>query len=410
MTNKMNALSFFSGCMGLDIGLEKAGIKTLLTCDFDKHCRETIRLNRPKLPILADILEYDSEMILSAAGLKEGESPDIIVGGPPCQAFSTAGKRKAFQDPRGNVFLYFLELIGKLKPKYIVIENVRGLLSAPLRHVPHAKREKDYKTSKHELPGSVMMLIVDQLESYGYSVNFNLYNSANFGVPQKRERVVILGTLNDKAIQYLKPTHSETGEFGLPLWRTFRSAVSGLKENEMKGLTFPEKRIKFYNMLKSGEYWKNLPSEELKIEALGKSYYSGGGKTGFLRRLDWNQPSPTLVTHPAMPATDLAHPELNRPLTVEEYKRIQEFPDDWKLSGSVIQQYKQLGNAVPVGLGYAIGRAIIDHSSNNEWDDSCYKNFSYSRYKNTDNMTWNAEMDKKIQHLEKQNKQFDLYP
>ena len=129
----MNALSFFSGCMGLDIGLEKAGINTLLACDFDKHCRETIKSNCANLPVLTDILDYDAKTIRAIAGLKDTENPDLIVGGPPCQAFSTAGKRQSFKDPRGNVFLHFLKLIGELQPNYVVIENVRGLLSASLR-------------------------------------------------------------------------------------------------------------------------------------------------------------------------------------------------------------------------------------------------------------------------------------
>jgi DNA (cytosine-5)-methyltransferase 1 len=396
----MNALSFFSGCMGLDIGLEKAGINTLLACDFDKHCRETIKSNCENLPVLTDILDYDASAIRAIAGLKDNENPDLIVGGPPCQAFSTAGKRQSFKDPRGNVFLYFLELIGELQPNYVVIENVRGLLSASLRHVPHAERGEHHKTTKEELSGSALMLITQILESYGYSVTFNLYNAANFGVPQKRERVVILATLSDRPMQYLRPTHAANGEFGLPEWTSFRSAVDGLKEKEMSGLTFPEKRLKYYKLLKSGEYWKHLPSEELKMEALGKSYFSGGGKTGFLRRLDWDLPSPTLVTHPAMPATDLAHPELDRPLTVEEYKRIQQFPDDWILKGSTIQQYKQLGNAVPVGLGHAIGRAILEHVNEKSWDASSYKDFPYSRYKHTDDITWNIQMDKRVRLLD----------
>jgi DNA (cytosine-5)-methyltransferase 1 len=404
----MNALSFFSGCMGLDIGLKKAGINTLLACDFDKNCRDTIKSNCANLPVLTDILDYDAKTIRAIAGLKDTEKPDLIVGGPPCQAFSTAGKRQSFKDPRGNVFLHFLELIGELQPKYVVIENVRGLLSASLRHVPHAERGEHYKTTKEELSGSALMMITKILQSHGYSVTFNLYNAANFGVPQKRERVVILATLSDRPMQYLRPTHATDGEFGLLRWTSFRSAVNGLKENEMSGLTFPEKRLKYYKLLKPGEYWKHLPSEELKMEALGKSYFSGGGKTGFLRRLNWDLPSPTLVTHPAMPATDLAHPELDRPLTVEEYKRIQQFPDDWVLKGSTIQQYKQLGNAVPVGLGHAIGRAILEHANEKSWDVSSYKGFPYSRYKHTDDITWNIQMDKRVRLLEGLTGNFEL--
>ena len=147
-------------------------------------------------------------------------------------------------------------------------------------------------------------------------------------------------------------------------------------------------------MLKPGQYWKNLPPE-LQKEALGKSYYAGGGKTGFLRRLAWDKPSPTLVTHPAMPATDLAHPTENRPLSIEEYKRIQEFPDFWQIEGSLIEQYRQLGNAVPISLGTAIGQLLMDSMNNREIKS--YKNFKYSRYKNTDEIKWENEFLQRCQ-------------
>ena len=127
----------------------------------------------------------------------------------------------------------------------------------------------------------------------------------------------------------------------------------------------------------------------MQKEALGKSFYAGGGKTGFLRRLAWNEPSPTLVTHPAMPATDLAHPVENRPLSVEEYKKVQEFPDDWQVEGSMVEQYRQLGNAVPISLGKAVGNLIISHIKNQKI--KTFLNFPYSRYRNTDDVTWMDE-------------------
>ena len=141
-------------------------------------------------------------------------------------------------------------------------------------------------------------------------------------------------------------------------------------------------------MLKPGQNWRDLPAN-LQKEAMGKSYYSGGGKTGFFRRLAWDKPSPTLVTHPAMPATDLAHPEEDRPLSIQEYKRIQEFPDDWILAGSLIQQYKQIGNAVPISLGYAVGKLINSMLQGLEIEN--YPNFKYSRYKNTSHTDWERE-------------------
>jgi DNA (cytosine-5)-methyltransferase 1 len=125
---KYKALSFFSGAMGLDLGIEKAGMEVLLACEADKVCKQTITLNKPGLPLIGDILDYTAKEILNIAGLKSSSEIDIIFGGPPCQAFSTAGSRKGFNDPRGNVFLKFIDLIIELQPKYAVIENVRGLL------------------------------------------------------------------------------------------------------------------------------------------------------------------------------------------------------------------------------------------------------------------------------------------
>jgi DNA (cytosine-5)-methyltransferase 1 len=156
----------------------------------------------------------------------------------------------------------------------------------------------------------------------------------------------------------------------------------------MEHLKFDEERLRFYRMLKDGQYWKHLPSIELQMEALGKSYFSGGGKTGFFRRLAWDKPSPTLVTSPTMPATDLAHPVEDRPLSIQEYKRIQQFPDDWILKGNLVAQYKQVGNAVPVGLGEALGNTLIDHLNGVKKDSTKFKSFPYSRYKNTKDDEW----------------------
>jgi DNA (cytosine-5)-methyltransferase 1 len=373
------------------------GIQQKLACEFDKSAAKTIEKNRPELPLIGDLLDYDVKQIRKISGLGAKQSPTLIVGGPPCQAFSTAGKRQAFNDPRGNVFLKYIELIGELQPKYAVIENVRGLLSASLEHVPLEQRSKTRSfTSPDQIPGSALNQVLKLLESFGYTVNFNLYNAANFGVPQSRERVILIAARGKKIVPFLTPTHSDVTDWNLPKWETFKSATKGLKESEMHSATFSEERLKFFRMLGPGEYWKHLPTEELKLEALGNSYYSGGGKTGFYRRLDWNKPSPTLVTHPAMPATELAHPEKDRPLSVEEYKRLQQFPDDWELQGSLVNQYKQLGNAVPVGLGAAVGRAVIDHIENRK-SKIDYSLFKYSRYVNTSAAEWRKEYYERVE-------------
>ena len=387
---KIKALSFFSGAMGLDLGLEKAGIEIILACESEKFIRDTIKLNKPNLKVLEDINKYSAQQIRKEAGLKSNEKIDLIVGGPPCQAFSTAGKRLSINENRGVVFLKYLELIKELNPTYFVIENVRGLLSVPLKHVPHEKRKGKLKTIEER--GGTLNYILNFLSDIGYKTSFNLYNSANFGTPQIRERVIIIGNKKEK-LPYLSPTHSENGEHGLKPWNTFKSAIKGLNNKEKEHLNFPKSRLKYYKKLKEGQNWKDL-SVELQKEALGKSYYSGGGKTGFLRRLAWNKPSPTLVTDPMMPATDLAHPVENRPLSIQEYKRVQEFPDDWKLSGSLRNQYKQIGNAVPVSLGKAIGKLIVNHALKKKI--KVINNFRYSRYVNTSDLDWSNSVNKKI--------------
>ena len=388
MKDKLPALSFFSGCLGLDLGLEKAGFRTVFACEFDKNCQQTIKKNKPSLPIVPDILDCDRFSIRKLAGLSAKERPSLIFGGPPCQAFSTAGKRQAFTDPRGNVFLKYIDLIGELLPDFAVIENVRGLLSASLKHRPLNSRGTELAyLDEDEVPGSALNLVLNRLKSFGYRYSFNLYNSANYGVPQIRERVFLIASLKGSKPPYIAPTHSDHPEFGLPGWVTFRTAIKGLRENKMTFTRFPESRLRYYRMLKSGQYWKDLASIDLQKEALGKSYFSGGGKTGFLRRIDWNRPCPTLVTSPTMPATDLAHPEKDRPLSIEEYKRIQQFPDSWNLVGDIASQYRQLGNAVPVGMGQALGRTLrllIEKKS----PSKIPQGFFFSRYKNTDQDSW----------------------
>ena len=185
---------------------------------------------------------------------------------------------------------------------------------------------------------------------------------------------------------FLIPTHSENGAYGLKKWRTFRQATKDLTVHTH--LNFPEKRLVYYRLLKEGQNWRHLP-EELQKEAMGKSFYAGGGKTGFLRRLAWDKPSPTLVTHPAMPATDLAHPEEDRPLSIQEYRVLQEFPENWQFTGPLIEQYKTIGNAVPASLGFAVGKLAMQLVNQAEIEQ--VNGFNYSRYKYTSDLEWRQQ-------------------
>lgn len=379
------ALSFFSGAMGLDIGMKNGGIPALLACEFNKYCRMTIDKNAPDLALIGDINNYEPEEILKLAKIPTGRKVDVIFGGPPCQAFSTAGARRGLDDERGNVFLRYIEIVEAIRPTYVVIENVRGLLSAPY----------PYGDATEPIKGGALCVILDRLNSAGYTMSFELYNAANFGAPQIRERVVMIGKIGSEKVPYLSPTHSETKEHGLSQWRTLGDALSELKEVHHDYIEFPEKRLKYYRMLKEGQYWKDLPPD-IQKEAMGSKLQLGGGKTGFLRRLNFSKPSPTLVTNPTMPATDLCHPTENRPLSVQEYGCIQGFPQDWKICGPILEQYKQIGNAVPIKLGEAIARTILADMSNSKLPQ--ISGYQYSRYKNTNDITWqrcmNAEIEK----------------
>lgn len=389
------ALSFFSGAMGLDIGMRNGGIEAVLACEFNKFCRMTIHKNNPDIGLIGDINNYSADEIYTMANLPKGHKVDVIFGGPPCQAFSTAGNRKGFHDERGNVFLRYLDIVGEIKPTYVVIENVRGLLST----------EYSYQGGE-PIKGGALQVIIDRLKEMGYTISFNLYNSAYFGAPQIRERVVIIGKLGSDKVSYLQPTHNQDGSEGLLPWETLKDALSLLPKNiKHHYVEFPEKRLKYYRILKEGQYWKDLP-EDLQKEALGKAYFLGGGKTGFLRRLSYSKPSPTLVTTPTMPATDLAHPTEDRPLSVEEYLCIQGFPMDWVVCGSVPEQYKQIGNAVPIKLGEAIAKIIIDDMNGIKYKPTKFK---YSRYVDTDDITWQNAMRKKISRQNPKFKQLTLF-
>lgn len=380
------ALSFFSGAMGLDIGMAQAGIHALLACEIDKYCRMTIETNNPDIALIGDINKYSAHDILQMAKIPEGRPVDVIFGGPPCQAFSTAGSRRGLDDERGNVFLKFLDIIGDIKPKYVVIENVRGLLSAAY----------PYGNSTKAVKGGVLLTILDKLKNFGYSVSFELYNAANFGAPQIRERLVIIAKLGDK-VNYLEPTNSNNPKYNLPEWKSIRDAFETLNSQSPTYISFPERRIKFYRFLKEGQYWKDLP-HDLQQEAMGNKLYLSGGKTGFFRRLAFDKPSPTLVTNPTMPATDLCHPTENRPLSTQEYACIQGFPNTWKICGPVLEVYKQIGNAVPIKLGEAIGRTIINDMKKTK--NNVPKDFKYSRYNNTNDELWLKNIEKSL----KQNK------
>lgn len=373
------AFSFFTGAGGLDIGLAQTGIHPVLVSDIDKHARKSISQNYPEAALIGDINSYDADKIYAYAKIPRNRQVDYVFGGPPCQAFSTAGKRRGYEDARGDVFIKYLDLIGDIKPRYAIIENVRGLLSIPAI----------FDSSETSIKGGVLLYALEKLKSFGYTVSFNLYNSANFNAAETRERVIIIAKLGSEKVDYLEPTNSEHSTLGLPSWRSFGEVVGDIKENDQHFIKYPEKRLKFIQDIPEGGNWRSLP-DDLQKQAMGKSYALSGGKTGFYRRLSFNKPAPTLVTHPTMPATDLIHPIEDRPLSVEEYARIQGFPDDWVIEGSLLDKYKQIGNAVPIALGEAIGSRIKADEAGIKINPK-FRDFKYSRYHHTDDLSWLTE-------------------
>lgn len=374
-----NTISLFSGAMGLDLGIEKVGFKIRVCVEKDKWAAQTIRANTSIPVIERDINDVHTDEILAAAGIGR-QDVTLVIGGPPCQAFSTAGKQKGFADFRGNVMLQYLRVVRDIMPEFFIMENVRGLQSAKLNSVPAEYAE--YEPIK-DVKGSAFHFMVAEFRKLGYSISHALLNAANYGVPEKRERIVVIGHRGER-VPIPSPTHSENGEFGTKKWNTLRNCIGDMEHRTDLHYTELRKRSRPYmKILKEGQNWRNLP-EDMAMQAMGKAYFLSGGKTGFLRQLKFDEPSPTLVTSPTMPATLLCHPTQLRPLSIEEYARIQQFPDSWTFNGRLETIYKQIGNAVHVGLGQAVGQQIMRFiNGQTSANEEARNKIPYSRYKNT---------------------------
>ncbi len=345
-------ISLFSGALGLDLGLERAGFQIRVAVECNKFAAETIRKNRPDIVVLEkDIREVTTKEVLDAAGLKPGE-PAVVTGGPSCATFSTVGQRGSLADPRGGLFREFVRVVREAKPRFFVMENVRGILSAAVKHRPLAKRGPGYPPlESEERLGSALKVILGALGRLDYRVVYNLLNTADYGVPQLRQRVVFIGSRHGEDVRLPEPTH------GSDEWVTLETALEGLDEADPEYTTLPKGKAKFLKLVPAGGNWRDLPPK-LQKAALGRAYDSWGGRNGFCRRLAWDRPSPALTTRPDSKATVLCHPDELRPLSVREYARIQQFPEHWQFAGGVPQKYKMIGNAVPLGLGKAVGDVL----------------------------------------------------
>lgn len=344
--HKYSVLELFAGAGGLALGLAQSGLECLALNEIDKWACKTLRENRPNWNILeGDVKDFDFS--------KYKNSIDVVTGGFPCQAFSYAGKKLGLNDARGTLFYEFARVVKQTQPKICIGENVKGLLN-------HEK-------------GNTLDGMISVLDEIGYRVvtPVQVLKAINFNVPQKRERLILVGIRKDilEEFEYPKPS---TNIFNLK---------DALKKGELydsdvpnsEGAKYPDHKKEVLDLIPPKGYWRDLPLE-IQKSYMKKSFYLGGGKTGMARRIGWDEPSLTLTCSPAQKQTERCHPDETRPFTVREYARIQTFPDDWIFSGSVSQQYKQIGNAVPVNLAKEIGYAIIKFL--NRFSENSQENFS----------------------------------
>jgi len=371
-------ISLFTCGMGMDIGFEKSGFDTVYTNDIARFACDTIKKNKDGVICdHGDIANIPSSEILKKCNLKKGEI-DVVIGGPPCQSFSTAGKRKGFDDKRGIALLEFIRIIRDVNPKFFVFENVPGLKSMSKKHIGFYERSSMDKSelSHDQKYGSLFEEILTQFSGLsGYKIHWEILNAADYGVPQKRKRLVLIGSrvLDPKEIfnQIRKEATfadpSVAAEEKKKPWKTLRDGLSGLIDEEKERIKFPSWG-KYLKHIPPGGYWKDLP-KNVRKEAMGRAADTDdpkrkgkqGGRTGFFRRLSWDLPAPTLVTSPSQLATCICHPDEDRPLTVKEYARLQGFPDSWEFVGSTSKKYRMIGEAVPVQLAEVISKIIIQH-------------------------------------------------
>ena len=371
------AISLFTGAMGLDLGFEMEGFQIRTIVESDKAAVDTIEANRPRIPIVrrtedrsnprpAPIEEVSTEDLLLEAKLRVGEAT-VLIGAPPCEPYSTAGRRNGKADHRADAITEFIRVVNEAKPQFFVLEEVASFLSAAVRHISFYDRiqKTESELDKDERLGSFFDEVMEDFKDTGYHLScdpqapkLSVLNAANFGVAQNRKRFILIGSRDGPAVPLPTPTTKQPKTLGqildeiddpLPDYGTFSPVWGGYLKD------VPE-----------GGCWRDLDPATQRV-VLGGAYDDlsdprktgkKGGRTGFMRRLSRNAPAPTLVDSPTTKAMCLCHPTEDRPLSVREYAAIQGFPVDWEFKGSLAAKYRLIGQATPILLGRAIAAAI----------------------------------------------------
>jgi len=317
-----NFIEICAGAGGMSLGFINAGLIPVLLNDNNKDCCETLKLNHKNIKI-----ECTDFRNINVSNYKN--KIDVLIGGVPCQSFSYAGQRKGLKDERGKLIIDFIEFIDKIKPKIFIIENVKGLITI----------EK----------GKIFNELIKKINDIHYNVQYKILNANDFDVPQKRERIFIVGTINDK--KFIFPNQQKEKKI-------LKDVLINVPESECA--KYSTEKMKLFKLIPQGGCWINLPID-LQKKYLGKSYFSGGGKRGILYRLSMDKPSLTILCSPTQKQTERCHPIETRPLTIREYARIQTFPDNYEFIGSLYSKYKQIGNAVPVNLANYLAQSIVKY-------------------------------------------------
>ena len=362
MVRQMKYISLFSGAMGLDLGLEKAGFEAVVCVENDPEAVSTINYNKPELPIIdRSVEEVSGRELRSVGGFKNRKVP-LLVGGPPCQSFSVFGNRLGVKDARGQLIFEYMRLVKEVKPVVFLMENVRGLLSMSIVPKKKSKSNNPDVFSHYYENGSLLRSIFKGFNDIGYNVDCFVVNCVNYGAPQIRERILLIGNRFGYSTNFPEPMYSNRPEDNLPDFRTLGDAIDpekGFVDTDPEVMNFSQRKLKYLSLVPEGGNWRSLP-EDIQRESMGKSWYLKGGRSAYWRKLSYSFPSPTVVTMPNHAGTSMCHPKHLRAITVGEAAAIQEFPKKWKFQGTTAAKFRQIGNAVPVKLGKIAGMVIRD--------------------------------------------------